>query len=51
VERLRAAGRLEERLAGPPAAEAISRARRYGFTAVAIGLVLLVLIIGAIVLY
>jgi cytochrome b subunit of formate dehydrogenase len=51
VERLRAAGRLDERLVGPPPDEAISRARRYGFTAVAIGLMLLVLIIGAIVLY
>jgi len=47
VERLRAEGKLEARLVGPPPEEAFGRARRYGFTAVVIGLILLVLIIGA----
>ena len=51
VERLRAEGRLDERLVGPPPAEALSRARRYGFTAVAIGLTLLLFIVVAIILY
>ncbi len=47
VERLEADGRLEEHLAPVPAREEIRRARRWGFLAVIIGSILLLLIIGA----
>jgi cytochrome b subunit of formate dehydrogenase len=47
VERLRKAGRLESRLAAAPFEHQMREARFFGFLALGIGLILLVLILGA----
>jgi cytochrome b subunit of formate dehydrogenase len=51
LERLRASGRLDAVLAAPPTESSVRQARMVGFTAVAIGLGLLALILMAAVFY